>query len=130
MTSLIIKGTVTSGFGEGRSFLDLEWVKDRIREVSGFTPYPGTLNLFIRDEESGYALEVLREHPGIPIEPQPGYLPGKFFEARVENLDCVIVIVIPALNRKDNVLELASEVNLRETLRLRDGDYLEVEVYL
>jgi len=128
MVVLTIKGTVTSGYGEGRLFLNLQWVKDRLREVSGFIPYPGTLNLLVKDEESSRALNLLREHSGIPIEPPPGYLPGKIFKAELGSLDCVVVI--PIIDRDPDVLELVSGVNLRETLGLRDGDHLKVKVYL
>ena len=126
LASLKIEGTVTSGSGTGKFYLSLQWVKERIREVAGYTPYPGTLNLLIQDEESSRALDFLKKQPGFPIRPQPGYYAGRFFKAKASGIDCLVVV--PDTTGMSNVMELASEVNLRKTLKLKDGDRLKVEV--
>ena len=42
---IVFKGSVFSGNGEGRKFIELPWVKRQIQEKLGFTPYLGTLNI-------------------------------------------------------------------------------------
>jgi len=128
LAALKIEGTVTSGSGTGKFYLSLQWVKERLREVAGYTPYPGTLNLLIQDKESSRALDFLRKHPGFQIRHQPGYYAGRFFKAKADGIDCLIVV--PDVPCALNVMELASEVNLRNALKLKDGDRLKVEVYI
>ena len=128
LATLKIEGTVTSGSGTGKFYLGLQWVKERLREVTGYTPYPGTLNLLIQDEESQCALDFLRKHPGFPIRPQSGYYAGRFFKAKADGIDCLVVV--PDAARVSDIMELASEVNLRKALKLEDGDRLRVEVYI
>ncbi len=45
LQKIVFKGTVFSGKGEGRKFIELPWVKRQIEEKLGFTPYSGTLNI-------------------------------------------------------------------------------------
>ena len=46
----MLSGTVVSGRGEGRKYVELEWVKQQVKEKLGFDPYPGTLNLRLDEE--------------------------------------------------------------------------------
>ena len=128
LAALKIEGTVTSGSRTGKFYLGLQWVKESFREVAGYTPYPGTLNLLIQDEESRCALDFLRKQPGFPIRPQSGYYAGRFFKAKADGIDCLVVV--PDAPSVSDIMELASEINLRKTLKLKDGDHLKVEVYI
>lgn len=58
-----------------------------------------------------------------------GYGTGLLFKASVEGAKCGVVI--PQIeNYPGNVLEVVAPVNLKQKLRLRDGDMLTVTVYV
>ena len=59
-------GTVFSGEGNGKKFVDLPWVKQQIEEKLGFSPYLGTLNLRLteKDAEKRSLLETAEELGG------------------------------------------------------------------
>jgi len=60
------KGIVFSGVGEGEFFVNL--YADNIKRTLGIVPYPGTLNLRIKDNVESFN-ESLRSLRPIVIEP-------------------------------------------------------------
>jgi riboflavin kinase len=122
----VFKGTVFSGTGNGKKFLDLPWVKQQIEEKLGFTPYAGTLNIRLT-EDSAQKKSLLEKAQGIEIEPQVGYCPGVLFRACIGALDCAVVIPkVP--NYPSDVLEVIAPVYLRGELKLVDGCLVTVTV--
>ncbi|MGB9959550.1 MAG: DUF120 domain-containing protein [Candidatus Bathyarchaeales archaeon] len=120
-----IRGKVFSGTGEGAKFIELPWVKRQIEEKLGFTPYPGTLNIKLPKDE---VKKILKRAKSIEILPAEGYCPGKCFKAHLSNgLECAIVLP-EVKGYPEDVIELIAPVNLREKMKLKDGDILEVVV--
>ena len=124
-----IRGTVSTGMGEGRYFMSIAGYEIQLNAALGFHPYPGTLNLKLEGEELG-KLKRLKEMPGITIK---GFSsPGKTFGdvmcyvAVIRGLQCAIVI--PLLSRHTDVLEVIAKDNLRDELGLSDGMSVEVIV--
>ena len=129
MKTLRIKGIVFSGKGEAVKFVELPWVKKQIVEKLGFTPHSGTLNLKLDKEELRHRY-LLEKAEAIEISAIKGFSRGRCFKAMlVNNMECVIVIPeIP--NYPENVIEVIAPTNLREKLKLKDGDYVEIEILL
>ncbi|MGB9842173.1 MAG: DUF120 domain-containing protein [Candidatus Bathyarchaeales archaeon] len=126
MKKLEFSGRVFSSKGEGKKFLTLPWVTHQITQKLGFTPYPGTLNLRL-SEGSVQRKELLEKACSITIVPAEGYCNGKLFKAFIGKLECAIVIPeVPGYPR--DVLEIIAPVNLREMLKLNDGDEVAVTV--
>jgi riboflavin kinase len=121
-------GIVFSGNGEGKKFLELPWVKQQIEQKLGFTPYPGTLNVTL-SEESAKLKKLLEKAPSTKICPADGYCSGLLFKAFIGTMECTIVVPEVAGYPKE-LLELIAPVNLREALRLEDGDEVMVTVNL
>jgi riboflavin kinase len=121
-------GTVFSGGGAGKKFLDLPWVKQQIEKKLGFAPYPGTLNVML-SEESAKRRKLLEKAHSTKICPANGYCNGALFKAFIGTLECTIVIPEVADYPKD-VLEIIASVNLRETLQLEDGSEVKITVNL
>jgi riboflavin kinase len=121
------KGKVIRGNKEGKQFVSLPWVRKQMNMKLGFDPYLGTLNLLLLDEANNYEL---RNAKGIKIESKIGYYEGKCFEAIImEEIKAVVVLpLIP--DYPVNLLELISPVNLRKTLRINDGDIIQITVNL
>jgi len=123
-----LNGTVFSGGGDGKKFLELTWVKQQITEKLGFTPYPGTLNLKLT-EESTKRRKLLEKAPAEKISPAKGYYNGTLFKAFIGILECAIVVPeVPGYPK--TLLEAIAAVNLRKTLQLEDGSEVTVTVNL
>lgn len=124
MPKIFFKGTVFSGKGEGKKFVDLPWVRRQIEEKLGFSPYSGTLNLHL-NQESVKGKISLENVKGKMIEPQAGYCPGLMFKACIGALDCAVVVPkVP--NYPSDVLEVIAPVCLREKFGLMDGSLVTV----
>jgi riboflavin kinase len=126
--TLLLKGEVFSGSGEGARFTELQWVRRQIAQKLGFTPYLGTLN--IRLTEDKVKLKLLRRSKSVQISPANGFCGGRCFNAHLaDNLKCAIVIPEVA-NYPEGILEVVAPINLREKYRLKDGDIVEVKIVL
>ena len=129
-TKLIhVEGNVFSGTGKGAKFAGLPWVKSQIKEKLGFIPHPGTLNIRLTEKYMGFR-KLLEKGKSIEIVPKSGYCRGKCFKAYI--MDCLEgAIVIPEVEGyPENVLEVIAPINLRDRLRLKDGDKVEITVVL
>ena len=119
MPQIFFEGTVFSGQGRGKKFVELPWFKRQVEEKLGFSPYPGTLNLFLtgKNVENRRLLDV---SGGLTVKPQTGYYSGIMFRARINGLNCGVVIPIMP-NYPNDVLEVIAAVYLREELKVVDG---------
>ncbi|MFP3259474.1 MAG: DUF120 domain-containing protein [Sulfolobus sp.] len=131
---LKIKGKVTSGLGEGRIFLSLPYYMNSLKKFLGFGPYPGTLNVVIYDRLSMENRLILDANRGIVI---PEYKESnrvlgsvKAFPATVNSLSPAAVVIPARTTHPKSVVEIISPYYLRERLNLKDGDEVQIEVYL
>lgn len=126
MLQIVFVGTVFSGTGQGKKFIDLPWVKRQIEEKLGFTPYSGTLNLRL-NKESVENKKRLKDAEGFVVEPQAGYCRGVMFRAQIGSVQGAIVVPrVP--NYPSGILEVIASVCLREHLKLSDGNQVTVIV--
>lgn len=126
MPIIVFEGTVFSGTGAGRKFIDLPWVKRQIEEKLGFSPYSGTLNIRLT-KDSTKKRALLKAAEGIGVTPQVGYYLGVLFKACIGSLEAGVVIPkVP--NYPSDVLEVIAPVYLRERLKLADGSLVAVTV--
>jgi riboflavin kinase, archaea type len=126
LKNLTFRGAVITGKGNGKRYLSLPWVKQQIEEKLGFTPYAGTLNLRLTAEGAKLRSVLLKAETKV-VCPAEGYCVGALFAAAVTGLECGVVIPEVATYPK-NLLEVIAPVNLREQLRIEDGDQVEVVV--
>lgn len=125
---ITIKGKVFTGLSEGRRFTELPWVRRQVKEQLGFEPHPGTLNLSLSsDTEMGI---LLSRFEGREILPEKGYSSGRLYRASIMRrvLGAVVRPEVPGY--PEDVVEIVAPVCLREELHLRDGDEVEVEIWL
>src|SRR3989344_7719 len=115
-----IVGKVISGTGEGAFYV--EKYMPYLESVLGFTCHPGTLNVNVgkKPEFNGFKKWT--------IKPE---------EEELEEVDCYLVtigeydgaIVIPHKTRHgEHIIEIVSAVNLREEMKLKDGDEVTCEL--
>lgn len=123
-----IKGKVFTGLSEGKRFTELPWVRRRLKEQLGFEPHPGTLNLSLSsDTEIGMLLSRFK---GGEIPSEKGYFPGRFYRASIMRRVPGAVIRPEVPGYPGDVVEIVAPVCLRDELHLRDGDEVEVKIWL
>jgi len=127
---MLIRGTVISGRGEGRFYLTTKGYVTQVKHKLGFSPYPGTLNIQVANEDiPGFQRLkacVSRKLTGFTAE-NHDFGDVLFYRCRIaRNEPCALVI--PKITHHDNVMELIAPGNLRESLGLRDGDMVAVSV--
>jgi riboflavin kinase len=129
MQTIILHGKVFSGQKGGTKFLKLLWVERQIIEKLGFTPYPGTLNLKLTKKSIETKKQLLNTKT-MEILPVKGFCCGICFKARIiDKVDGAIVLPqVPSY--PEDVLEVIAPVSLRETLRLKEGDEVQLKIYL
>ena len=118
---MAINGTVMPGVGEGSHYVNR--CLDYFETILGFTCFPGTLNLKLKQPID------FNGHEKIQIVPK---------ESDLSPVDCYLIsiadqfdgaIVIPHKTRYGpDVIEIIASVNLRNTLNLKDGDTLPIDL--
>ncbi len=129
MEERIVKiiGNVISGLGEGKKYVDI--YSDRIREVLGIEPYKGTLNIVVRSEYVEQLSNCFKKGKIYIIEPPyNGY--GRVLALKSLIRDMEVYVIRPEKTKHGvNIIEVISDKNLRELLKLKDGDIIELYIY-
>ncbi|WP_073306781.1 DUF120 domain-containing protein [Halobaculum gomorrense] len=132
---LSLSGTVTSGMGEGRHYIQLSGYHEQFVERLGYEPFPGTLNVEL-SEAAVRARAGLDSVEGVPIDgwedEERTFGPATCYAAEVrvdgESFAPVHVIVPERTHHDEDQLELIAPARLRDELGLDDDD--EVRVYV
>lgn len=115
-----ISGKVFSGMEVASDYLDMEEYRERIEDASGFTPYPGTLNLKCSDN----LREVFSDKEGERFSgfEKDGERYSGFTAYRI-NLQGIeaFYLEIDVTDYEDDVAEIVAPVKLRDRLDLEDG---------
>ena len=125
-----IRGIVTSGVGEGKLLTEIPWVKQQFINKLGINAHPGTFNITVLAEDAE-KLNAVRKAKGIEIAPEDvDFCTGKGFLALVNDKirGAVVIPLVP--NYPLAQLEIISGDNIKQALTLKDGDRVEVDVYL
>jgi riboflavin kinase len=121
---IVIKGNIMLGLGEGAYYVDLYSLK--FRKALGFTPFSGTLNVRVSDDESFKAIARMKHTPPLIVRgfSHEGRTFGDVICYRVkvnQKIEGAIVIA-QRTHHGENVLEVIAPVNLRKVLRLQNND--------
>ena len=127
----VIKGILVEGIKESSLFMGVPWVREQFIEKLGIDPYPGTLNLDIRDFQDLKKLKEIKEQEGIEILPMdPEFCSAKCFHVLV----CGKVkgaAVIPLVDDyPESKIEIIASGRLKDVLSLKDGDVVPIEIDL
>jgi len=123
-----ITGKIVKGLGESAGFIAIPWVTKQMREKLKFQPFGGTLNLAIEDPEIQRSLKA---HGGDRLYSEAaGFCDALIFRGKVAGkYECGIVVpLVP--NYDEHLLEILAPVHLKDSLGLKDGDEVTVELYL
>lgn len=118
-----IKGTISSGFGQGKYFTQLDWVKEQFFSKLGFVPYPGTLNLDITKSELESLVRLFGQEGGVTIAPADNSCCSAIcFTALINGLIEGAVVMPEFTKHPKGRLEIIAPINIRKRLSLADGD--------
>jgi len=125
-----LEGTIVSGIGEGQYYISIDGYAKQFKEKLGFVPYPGTLNVKIK--EHCLALRKrMEEMPYIKIDGfsdgQRTYGASDCYPISIKGV-CGYIIVPERTHYQQDLLEIIAPVKMRTELKLKDGDAVSVVV--
>jgi len=130
-TRIHFRGTIVSGMGEGTYYIAQEGYVKQFKERLGFKPYPGTLNIKIKEIEKN-KLRLIKHHQAIHVDSfktrHRTFGDVKCFHAKINDKPCALVL--PLRGHYSSVLEFIARENLREKIGLTDGDTANITIDL
>jgi len=130
VTLLEIFGNVVSGLGEGRFFVGLTPYKNKFKELTGFTPFEGTLNVKLKHNFNLDEFNPI-EFDGFEIDGKK-YFGGKVLLIKLFNkhghfVNCAIVAPKKTDHSK-KTLEIIAPLQLRKFLSLKNFDVVKIVI--
>lgn len=121
-----IEGELFTGLGEGGDYIGMKPYQEKIKDIIGFYPYAGTLNLRVDSQK----LRDLREEKEPQIIESFEYNGNEcsrveVYPVEVENVEAAY-LNIQITDHGDDVMEIVAENYLRDKLDLEDGDIVQV----
>jgi riboflavin kinase len=121
-----VVGKLFSGMGAGEEYLSKEPYQKRFREILGYKPFPGTLNLRVDEED----VEAIRELESERLESfeheETEYSGMDIYRCDIQGIEAAY-LDLDVTDYGDNVLEIVAPVGLRDMLGLEDEDRVEVD---
>ena len=122
-----VKGIISSGMGKGTYFMSQDIYIDQFQDKLNFKPFMGTLNITIEPDEITLIMNIPSEN--FDLVQGKGKLGDVKFIKAVLNDTVQGALVFPAKTKyTEDVLEFISNKNLRESLKLKDGDKVTVKI--
>jgi len=122
----VLEGSIVSGIGEGAYYI--REYGDRIKEILGFRPFLGTLNVKLKEYRNleGRARGVIKGfRRGERTFGDVKFLPIKI-TFREKSADCCLII--PKRTHHKDIVEIISDSNLRKVMGVKDKDTVRIEL--
>ena len=124
-----IHGKIVEGLREAHNFTQISWVRKQFISKLFIDPYPGTLNLEIIDLESLQVFKKLKATKGIEITPEdPSFCNAQCYPVLINDRIKGAIVFPLVMNYPENKMELIASQKIKETLSVKTGDILEVEI--
>jgi riboflavin kinase len=131
---LYFEGRVVSGVGEGAYYMSLEGYRKQFEKKIGYIPFLGTLNLEIADDLSIENRENLESQNYYFIngfsDPNRSYGWVKCYPVIINDNEKIQshLLILERTHHAKDMLELISPLNLKHTLSIRNGDYVNIKI--
>jgi len=125
---LQLKGKISSGLGEGKYYLSLHQYYRQITAQLGFSPFQGTLNLFVDENMiDKFLLNQKKTKINGFVTPERSYgaIDCYAVKIKIANANKFIqgaVIVPQRSNHQKNIVEIIAPLELRKEFKLKDDD--------
>ena len=131
-TSLIFTGIITSGMGEGAYYMSMKGYTKQFKSKLGYTPFPGTLNVQIKEKKFSEAIAQLSNYDGTKINPFSdgkrtfGWV--KCFKSKINNkVDCELIL-LERTHHDPTIVEFISKNNIRKALKISEKSNTKVKI--
>ncbi len=126
-----LRGEVMKGLGEGRYYIMKEGYRKQIEEKLFFEPFPGTLNVRVYPNYRKRVKEI-REGEFISLD---GFEENGRKFGRVRAYFATLnsypaALIVPEMSQYRDVVEIISDVKLRDKFDLKDGSEVLLVIYL
>jgi len=125
-------GNIISGMGEGAYYMSMKGYTKQFKSKLGYIPFPGTLNVKLKDKKFVEAKRELDVHEGIMID---GFSDGKrtygwvkCYQAKINNSVDGLLITLERTHYDDSVIELISHTNIKKANKLSTGSQISVRI--
>jgi CTP-dependent riboflavin kinase len=133
MIKTTIRGELATGVGKATGFTQLDWARSAFIDRLGIDPFPGTINLIVRNSTDRAAWDRVRSGDAIVISPpRTDWCDARCFSAQIELIggDAIeAAIILPDIaSYAAEQIELIAPVCIRNTLKVEDGDMITIHV--
>ena len=119
-------GKVFSGIGKGAYYVGHPEYKKKFRELLGYVPFPGTLNVKLSSNDEMELRKSLDRREGARIEEFKAngstFSGVTCFNGKLNGNEKVTLLMIEITHYDESVMELIAPVYLRGKLGLKDED--------
>ena len=118
-----VYGTIQSGAGKGAFFMQVDWVVRQCKQMLGFVPFPGTLNIHISKNDMSKLKSLINAFDFELIPDVQGFCSAKLKKISIYDIPAAVVIPSEEVRIHDaHILEIISPYNIKHTFRLKDGN--------
>ncbi len=129
---LEFRGTIISGMGEGAYYMSMKGYTKQFKAKLGYIPFPGTLNVKLKDKVYTEAKRSLDTHEGIMIngfsDEKRTYGWVKCYPAKINNSIDGALITLERTHYDDSVIELISHTNIKKAARLSTDAQISIRI--
>tara|TARA_B100001540_G_scaffold259459_1_gene237804 strand:+ start:1055 stop:1747 length:693 start_codon:yes stop_codon:yes gene_type:complete len=130
--SLTITGTITSGMGEGAYYMSMKGYTKQFKSKLGYIPFPGTLNVQLKEKKFSEAISQLSNYEGVKINPfsdgKRTYGWVKCFKSKINNkIDCELIL-LERTHHDTTIVEFISKSNIRKSLKIGNRSNVKVKI--
>ena len=122
-----VKGIISSEMGKGRYFMSQDIYIDQFQNKLNFKPFGGTLNITIELDEITLIMNIPQDNFGL-VRGKGKLGDVKFIKAVLNGIVQGALVFPAKTKHTEDVLEFISNKNLRESLKLKDGDKVTVKI--
>ena len=122
-----VKGIISSGMGKGTYFMSQDIYIDQFQNKLNFKPFGGTLNITIELDEITLIMNIPQDNFGL-VRGKGKLGDVKFIKAVLNDTEQGALVFPAKTKHTEDVLEFISNKNLRESLKLKDGDKVTVKI--
>jgi riboflavin kinase len=122
-----IKGIVISGQGKGAYFMSKSFYKTQFLDKLNFKPFPGTLNIKISKSEIDNIHDIKKDNLE-KIKGEGNFGDVLLIKATLNNAVRGAVVFPKKTTHGENILEFVTSVNVKESLGIKDGDEVELDL--
>ena len=130
--SLSIVGTITSGMGEGAYYMSMKGYTKQFKSKLGYIPYPGTLNVQLKEKKFSEAISQLSNYEGVKIN---SFSDGKrtfgwvkCFKSKINNkIDCELIL-LERTHHDTTIVEFIAKTNIRKSLKVGNKSNVKIKI--